>query len=169
MKLILNKSALLLLCLGLCLSACQPDDIPPIGEPLSQVRGINGKWRLTNVVQVDELKTGSGNRLDVSDVLLGAQPAVIEFNSNDFKFEVTPGSSKIYFPISGTWAFDDNDFPTVINLTVHNAAYPLQMFSPVREFVDNTMRVKYIRPFCPGVSVDGKTGAVSYIYTFERQ
>ncbi len=169
MKVLLHTSALLLLVLGLCMSACTPDEIPPIGEPFSQVKGINGNWQLSSVVQVDELKTGSGNRLDVSGLTVGDQPAVINFNSSDFKFNVTPGSSKIYFPLSGTWAFDDNDFPSVINLTVNNEVFALQMFSPVREFVDNTMQVKFIRPFCPGVSVPDKTGAVSYIYTFERQ
>ncbi len=169
MKFLIHKISFSLLVLAFAFNACTPEEIPPIGEPFSQVRGINGNWKLVEVIQVDELKAGSGNRLDVSEILIGAQPAMINFSSSDFKFTVTPGSSKVYFPLNGNWAFDDNDFPTVINLTVNNDVFPLQMFSPVREFVDKSLRVKYIRPFCPGVSVSGKTGAVSYIYTFERQ
>jgi hypothetical protein len=169
MKVLLNTSAWLLLLLGLWMSACKPDDIPPIGEPFSQIRGINGEWKLTAVSQVDELKSGSGNTLDLSELLVGADPAVVKFNSSDFSFSVTPGTSKIYFPLGGTWAFNDNDFPTVINLTVNNEVAALQMFSPVREFVDNELRVKYIRPIGPCADLDGKAGAVSYIYTFVRQ
>lgn len=150
------------------LPACQKDNIPPLGTPYSQVEGINDDWKLVGILQVDELTGGTLRQLDVSSLLLGGNPATATFSSGDRTFSATPNDSRIYLPSSGTWAFDDDTYPTKLILTDGNgnvSELPLQR--PARERVDQNLVVKFTRPIGDCADIE-KPGAVSYIYTFTR-
>ncbi len=150
----------------LALSSCK-EDIKPIGDPLSQVNGIADTWKLYHVNQVDELNDKSDNFIDVSTIIMGATPAEITFNP-DKTFTLNPGTMRNFLPVDGSWAFDDEDYPSQIILTDSNGETVLDMLSPVREKVDNRLEVKYIRPINGCADLEGKRGAVSYEYYFER-
>lgn len=150
------------------LPACQKDNIPPLGTPYSQVTGISDNWKLTGIVQVDELTGGTLRQLDVSSLLLGSNPATAVFSASDRTFSAAANDSRIYLPGSGTWAFDDDTYPTRLILTDGNgnvSELPLQR--PVRERVDQNLVIKFTRPIGDCAELE-KPGAVSYIYTFTR-
>lgn len=157
---------LVLLALLFLISSCK-EDSKPIGDPLSQINGIVDTWRLNNVNQVDELNDKSNNFIDVSTIMMGSDAAEITFNA-DKSFTLNPGTIRNFFPIDGSWAFDDDDYPSQIILTDTNGETILDMLSPVRENVDNRLEVKYIRPINDCADLEGKRGAISYEYYFER-
>lgn len=159
---------ILFLAVAALLPACQKDNIPPLGTPYSQVQGINDNWKLTGIIQVDELTGGTFRQLDVSGLLLGSNPATANFNASDRTFSASANDSRIYLPASGTWAFDDDTYPTRLILTDGGgnvSELPLQR--PVRERVDQNLVVKFTRPIGDCAEIE-KPGAVSYIYTFTR-
>ena len=164
-----NRNYIVLICcLLLGLYACEDSkDNKEIGAPLSQLEGINDNWQLESIKQIDEL--AGDNEIDVTDILLGTTPAVITFNSTDFTFSTDKGTSKIYFPESGNWTFDNNEFPTQILVPVGGENLILDMITPVRPEVDRILEFKYVRPFGDCQSFEGERGAVAYQYRFVRQ
>ena len=149
-----------LLAFVLIWSACDDQEIKPIGEPYSQVSGIQDSWKLVEVIQVDELTKSRNTELDVSAFYVGSNPAIITFSSSNYQTE--SGSSRVYFPENGAWQFDNPEFPEKIVLD--NGIF--EMLAPVRETVDHTLHVKYTRPAADCLP-DG-VEAVSYVYKFER-
>lgn len=144
----------------LLLTACEQQTYE-FGEPFSKLEGINGSFALTSVVQVDERSTLLDNTRDISAFFIGSEPAVISFNSTDFTYSLTPGTAPNFLgETSGSWQFDDNDFPTEIQLGTANPLV-LGLNRTIRE-IDNTLEFRLTR-FCSG------TAGVSYNYVFTRQ
>lgn len=158
---------LIIVAFTLMISGCK-EDIKPIGDPLSHVNGLADTWRLLSVNQVDELNDKSDNFIDVSQIIMGSVPAEFTFNA-DKSFSLDPGTMRNFLPTSGTWAFDDDRFPSKLTLTHSGGETILDMLSPVRELVDPRLEIKYIRPINNCADIDGKRGAVSYEYYFERK
>ena len=107
-----------------------------LDPPGSKVDGLNGSWELYNVVQVDQTDLAKAER-DISNFYLGdGSTSVMEitFNSSDFTFEVKLGDiGRNYLPSSGTWEFDDDNFPQFIFLTSDEGEVTvLQMLGPTR-------------------------------------
>jgi hypothetical protein len=154
------KTILLLLLTGLVvMTACKPDT-PELQEPGSKLDGINDMFTLTSVVQVDQLTSEFENTLDVSSAFIGNTPATIMYNSADFTWTYTPGDSPDYIGASGTWAFDDNEFPTLITMTEGANTYDLTLLRTIRP-QDATLEFQLDRS-CGGAP------NVSYQYTFTR-
>lgn len=150
----------------LLISACKKE-IKPIGEPLSHVNGIVDSWKLVSVNQVDELNDKSSNFIDVSSIIMGSVPATLTFNA-DKTFSLNAGTMRNFLPTTGTYAFDDDRFPSKLILTDSGGDTVLDMLSPVREIVDPMLEVKYVRPINGCADLEGKRGAVGYEYYFER-
>jgi hypothetical protein len=144
-------------------------DPPELGEPFSKIEGIADDWELIELHQVDLLTKNDDNSIDLSDMFIGGTPAKLSF-STDFSYTGSANSSKMYFPTAGTWAFDNNDYPSQLFITSGGETVTLELLAPVRERVDPYLHVRYVRPFngCapPEVST---TGAVAYDYKFERR
>ncbi len=158
---------LIILAFAFIMQTCTKKE-PLIGEAFSHVKGISDTWLLTNVKQTDEIAESAA--LDVSDVMLGTDPSKIVFNEADRTYTLTSGTSIQYIPSSGTWAFDDDNYPTNVILTSGGNTYTLNLQKPVREKVDDILEFKYIRPIGDCVVLDkNKVGAVGYIYTYERK
>ncbi len=156
--------------LALLFTQCK-EELKPIGEPFSQLEGINDTWQLTSIEQIDELDKGDNAPLDVSNIMMGTQAAIMTFNSSDFTYTLTPGTMRNFFPTNGTWFFDDNDFPAVITLENSGAQFECKLQAPIRrESGEDELVIKYIRPIgnCT-VLEDGLKGAVGYQYRFMRQ
>lgn len=90
-----------------------------LDPPGSHVEGINGTWELYSVIQVDEVDLAKSER-DLSEFYLGdgtTEVMKISFNSSDFTYQVILGDiGKNYLPTSGTWEFDDDNFPQLVFL-----------------------------------------------------
>ena len=154
------KYLLLLLLTGLVvMTACDPEraTLEPAGSKLD---GINDTFTLTSVVQVDQITSEFDNTLDVSSAFIGATASTITYSSSDFTWTYTPGDSPDYLGAGGTWAFDDNDFPTKITMIEGANTYDLTLLRTIRPS-DQTLEFQLDKT-CYGAP------NLSYQYTFTR-
>lgn len=140
-----------------------------LDPPASKLEGINGSWELANVVQVDEIDLAKAER-DISDFYINegsTNVLEITFNSSDMTFEVVLGDiGKNYLPASGTWSFDDTNFPEYIYLVDEDGnTTVLSLQGPTRP-QDQQLKFSFKR-FCIIDAVD--TEYVGYRYEFNRK
>lgn len=123
-------------------SGCKDKD--ELDPPGSKLDGINSNWEMVDVVQID-IATLAQKELNVSNAFIGAKAMKIQFNASDFTYTVTPGSGPNYFGTAGTWAFDDNEYPTKITLTTSaNETKVLPLVRTIRP-VDAFLHFSYQR------------------------
>ncbi|MBL7831079.1 MAG: DUF5004 domain-containing protein [Saprospiraceae bacterium] len=148
-------------------TACKKEKFE-IGTPFSKVKGISSTWELKEVWQTDEIAETAP--LNVTDLMVGTTPSIITFTENGRTYNLQTGTSFQFIPDSGTWKFDDDEYPTQVTLNSSGNDYELALQKPVREIADNTLEYKYIRPIgnCT-VLEGGKKGAVGYIYKYVRK
>lgn len=146
----------LLLLLGVGLAACKPEDIV-LDPPGSKLDGINGTFTLAEVIQVDPFVIGSGNSLDITGAFTSGTVPSITFNSTALSYTFAPGDGPNYLGASGTWAFDNDDYPTLISMNDGTAQYDLKLLHTIRP-QDEHLEVQYERS-CGGT--------VSVIYQFK--
>jgi hypothetical protein len=119
--------------------ACSPDEPGPIGEPANKVEQITGTWEITRVIQVDIPAEQKGfpsiaKSRDITDVLPGMSyaGATFTFDVNGAapgSFEIDKGNSPLQLPASGTWAFNDPQYPSAVVLTANGTEQVLQIAS----------------------------------------
>jgi len=140
-----------------------------LDPPESKIEGINGSWELYSVVQVDQTDLAKAER-DISIFYLGdgtTSVMIITFNSSDFTFEVELGDiGRNYLPSSGTWKFDDDNFPQYIYLTDDEGnVTELEMLGPTRP---QDQQLKY--SFNRSCTIDSELiEYVGYRYEFNRK
>lgn len=149
----------LLLLLGVGLAACKPEDLI-LDPPGSKLDGINGTFTLSEVIQVDPFVIGSGNSLDITSVFTGGGTPSISFNSSALTYTFVPQNGPNYLGNSGSWAFDNDDYPTLITMNDGTAQYDLKLLHTIRP-QDEFLEVQYERS-C------GTTVSVIYQFKFAR-
>jgi len=156
----MKKVIAYLLCL-IALSACKNDN-GDLGEPASKLEGINDSFKLVEVWQVD-LQQTADNMRDVSSVMVKQNPSEITFNSQDFTYQLVTGDSPNYLnTASGIWAFDDNEYPSVINMqTDEGEELTLDLAATIRPS-DALLQLQLSK-------VCGAIPSIGYLYKFERQ
>lgn len=163
MKKFILKNLILTGMVSLTMLACQPDEIPGIGEPLSRMEGITGEWEATSVVQVDEIAKSKGDanfELDVTD-LYNLGDYAIAF-ANDGTFTITANGAPNFVDESGTWSFDDPDFPTKVLLFADGSVDPTSEFALARvPAAGFDLKIEFQR-------IAGETHYLSYVYTFSK-
>ena len=153
------KYLTLLLIVALAISACKPDELV-LDPPGSKLDGINDSFTLTEVIQIDPFVIGSGNYLDVTSVFTSGAAPTITFNSADFTFTFNAGDGPNYLGTGGTWTFDNNDYPTLINMNDGTGQYVLSLLHTIRP-QDKFLEVQYERS-C------GTQVTVRYQFKFSR-
>ncbi|MCB9235692.1 MAG: DUF5004 domain-containing protein [Bacteroidia bacterium] len=151
---------LLALVMTLGLWACKPEP-PTLDPPSSKLEGINDSFVLENVTQVD-LLSALADELDVSDAYKGDNPMVISFSSTDFTWTIQENDSPNFMGTSGTWSFDDNLYPTLINMV------PTGAVDTTVVTLDATIRTvdEYLKfTFSKGC---GSGNTIGYKYEFRR-
>lgn len=148
-----------MLALALGFTACKKKDYVLDPAP-SKLEGIDGTFVLSQVNQVDQKTLSVDNTLDVSAVFIGNNPAQISFNSTDMTFTYTPGSTIDFIGASGTWAFDDNEYPSLISMNSTTGQFDLSLLRTIRPS-DQTLEVQLDR-MCRGEVTS------SYQYVFSR-
>lgn len=141
-------------------TGCKKPQEYPIGEPYSQLEGIQGKFRLSKVEQVDELTLNLDKTLDVSELYLGTSPMEITFGAENVT--VNANDTPDYFTNGNTtlaWKFDDNKFPTKV--IINNGEAEWDLLRPIRTS-DNELAFKVSRIY------RGKK-AITYNFSFQRQ
>ncbi|MEM0998116.1 MAG: hypothetical protein AAGN35_13595 [Bacteroidota bacterium] len=146
---------LLTLTTGLVLVGCEPDPVTLDPAP-SKLDGINDTFSLVEVKQVDNNGIGL-TELDVSGLFIGTTPAVIAFNSANGTWSYNTGSSLDFLGGSGSWAFDNDEYPTKIAMNNGTDNYDLTLVRTIRP-AEQFLEVELTRP----------CGATGYRYKFAR-
>lgn len=154
-----NIKTLLFAVLALTVMSCE-EELPELGEPSSKVLGIQDNWVLTSVTQMDLLTPFSENELDVSDIFIGDTPATMTFDGSNYTINYGTTVEGL-LGTGGGYAFDDNDFPSLITLNSNGTDYVVNLNRTVRE-IDPTLEFE-LRKSCGGVE------AIAYKYVFARQ
>ncbi len=117
------KKIVSIFALSILFFACQPDEIPPIGDKTDYKPMLSGTWELTKFEQVDadaESKSfpDFATKKDLTNVFPGHSYTdfAITFNA-DGTFTANPGSSYVQMLSSGSWALNDAQYPSAITLT----------------------------------------------------
>ncbi len=141
----------LLLLIVMGMTACKQEELV-LDPPGSKLEGINDSFTLTEVIQVDPFVIGSGNSFDVTSVFTSGTAPTIAFNSTDFTFTFTAGDGPNYLGSAGTWTFDNNEYPTRINMNDGSTQYILKLLRTIRP-QDEALEVQYERSCGGDVSV----------------
>ncbi|MBI1308065.1 MAG: DUF5004 domain-containing protein [Bacteroidetes bacterium] len=156
------KNLLMLLMLPVLIFTGCKKDRPVLDPPGSKLEGINSSWILVGVDQVD-IASLQQKSLDVSEAFIGDIAMQVQFNSSDFTYSVTNGSGPNYFGNSGSWAFDDNEYPTQITLTTSTGDVKVCPLLHTIRPVDTYLQFSYART-CSNADAP----YVSYNFKFAR-
>lgn len=155
----------ILFALLLGLSACKKDIIPPIGAVESKLAGINATWKLTKVEQYDDKVAGDRKSFDITRFFTSSgNVPTIQFDSNAKTYRYNAGSAPNFLGATGTWRFDDDNYPTVILAKEGTAGRERTWIlgGPTRP-VDTQLKLSVARNGCAA------DASYSYIFTFTRQ
>ncbi|MDA0912855.1 MAG: DUF5004 domain-containing protein [Bacteroidetes bacterium] len=147
----------LIMAMGLCLFGCKPESEGELGEPFDKVKGMTGIWELNRFTQQD-LNSPVKETRDLSSFYIDgvATPLQLTFNE-DRTYAVAIELGKNYFGEGGTWGFDDEVYPTYLELYSATDTLIYNLGGMVREF-DQSLYIEYRRD-CGGTATN--------IYTFE--
>lgn len=128
----------------------------------SKIEGLAASWVLVQASQVDELSLIK-ETADITDFYAtGAAMPNITFNSNFTFTSDNTGVAKTHFGNSGTWAFDNNDYPTKIILTYTGGGTDDLPLGATIRTTDKRLKIKQ--------TINCGTDAVfSYLLEFERK
>ena len=124
-------------------------------EASSKLEGIQDVWVLNEVKQFDP--ANKDLTIDVTEVFTGATPIELEIHSKDSATYTFNQANPLFLGTKGTWRFDDNNFPTQIELTGDAGIQTVKLLQTVRT-VDPKLRIQLTR-YCGG-------GTPSTIYQF---
>lgn len=102
---------------------CSPDDIPPIGEAPNRTEQLVGTWVLTSFLQIETAAREKSfpdfaTIKDLTNVFPGHPYTDFSITfKDDGTFSSFIGQSYLDFLNSGTWEFDDEEFPAIIKLS----------------------------------------------------
>jgi hypothetical protein len=144
------------------LGACKPEPYKEIGPRYDLATGISGSWEIQMVDGVDLTLPVPESR-DISDFYMQTPDRLgLSFDSESQVYTVvnaqTPGN---VFGQGGTFAFDDENYPSKISLYSSNSdTLEFDLLNMVRE-IDVNMGLTYTRTHCG-------TNYFRYEYTFKR-
>lgn len=149
----LSRMAMLVCVLLLTTTGCKKKN-RDLYDPSSKLEGIQAVWVLDEVKQFDP--SNKDLVIDVTEAFKGTNPIELDVKSNDFTF-VFNQSNPLFLGSSGTWKFDDNAFPTQIEMTGDAGTSVVKLLQTVRT-IDPKLRIQLTR-YCGG-------GTPSTIYQF---
>ena len=155
--------------LVIALVACEPVEYGELGNSFSKIEGIEGTWIATEVIQIDETALAQGGLYTEQDLtnLFNFSRYTITFSIDSdtmpSTFSVFAGGAPSFIDTTGSWTFNDNDFPTDVLFTHTDSSgftSKMRLIAPPRN--QNPLRIKFQR-FSGGKLI------ISYQYTFEKQ
>jgi len=171
-------SILLPALLLILLSACKPDQFDSVGEPFDRVQQLQGTWKMAQVFQVDTEAEFRGfpeyvQRQDVTTLVAGVAYTDFEITftvGSDGKpatFSVKKGTAPVDVPASGSWGFNDPDFPSVITLTNGSVSRKVDIAS-LANLSAGKLTIKEIRRYLKSDGSEGKD-FLRYEYTLVKK
>ena len=159
-----TQISILFILLGvLSLSSCKKTIEGELGEPFDKVSGMAGTWQLTTFSQTD-LNNPIQEKRDLSRFYIkdGITPLEITFTKAGRTYETDIEFGKNYFGTSGTWGFDNEEYPSYLLLYGETDTLQFNLGSVVRSF-DQTMSIELPR----GCSLNKADAVPTVVYTFE--
>ena len=151
------SAVLTLAFVAMAINACKPESTGELGDPFDKVAGMTGTWELSSFTQQD-LNSPVKETRDLSAFYIDGTvtPLQLTFNA-DRTYSIALEMGKNYFGEGGTWGFDDDLYPTYLELFSTNDTLVYNLGGMVREF-DQQLAIEYRRD-CGGTATN--------IYTFE--
>ena len=151
------STALILAIVAIAFNACKPESTGELGDPFDKVAGMSGTWELSSFTQQD-LNSPVKETRNLSAFYIDGTvtPLQLTFNA-DRTYSVALEMGKNYFGEGGTWGFDDDLYPTYLELFSTTDTLVYNLGGMVREF-DQQLAIEYRRD-CGGTATN--------IYTFE--
>ena len=151
------SAALILAIVAIAFNACKPESTGELGDPFDKFAGMAGTWELSSFTQQD-LNSPVKETRDLSAFYIDGTvtPLQLTFNA-DRTYSVALEMGKNYFGEGGTWGFDDDLYPTYLELFSTTDTLVYNLGGMVREF-DQQLAIEYRRD-CGGTATN--------IYTFE--
>ena len=151
------STVLILAIVAIAFNACKPESTGELGDPFDKVAGMAGTWELSSFTQQD-LNSPVKETRDLSAFYIDGTvtPLQLTFNA-DRTYSVALEMGKNYFGEGGSWGFDDDLYPTYLELFSTNDTLVYNLGGMVREF-DQQLAIEYLRD-CGGTATN--------IYTFE--
>lgn len=149
------------------LAACKPTTEGEVGEPFDKIEGMSGTWELSRFIQKD-LNNPIKEERDLSQFYIkdNITPLRLTFDAADRTYSVAIETGRNYFGEGGTWAFDNDDYPSFIFLTTTidgvETELEFELGSMVRSF-DNTLLIELGR----GCNLGTADEIPTVIYRFE--
>ena len=140
----MKKILLIIAVTGLLAGSGCKKDRPELELPGSKLEGIASTWELVEVIQVD-IASIQQKKLNVSEAFIGSKAMKISFNSVAFTYSVEPGIGPNYLGNSGIWAFDNNQYPTIITLTTDSGEKKVLPLVKTIRSVDQFLNFSYSR------------------------
>jgi hypothetical protein len=151
---------------AIVLNACKPEPKGELGSSSDKLTGMNGTWKINYFAQQD-LNNPILEERDLSEfyVVDGVEPTSITFNTSNMSYNVVEGAGRNYFGTSGTWDFDNRNYPSYLILRSETDTMTFSLGSVVRPF-DNSLELQLPRPCDSGTGTVTET--VIYKFKFAR-
>ncbi|MEQ9404826.1 MAG: DUF5004 domain-containing protein [Cyclobacteriaceae bacterium] len=120
--------------LFLLLGCTNPVDDLEIGEPFSQQEAVIDDWELRRVHHIDELDLNKPYT-DLTELFTASAASLVIDEST---FTYTQSSGPNFLDTSGSWEFDDEDFPEYMIL---NSGTQVRLGAPARSANDSLILV----------------------------
>jgi hypothetical protein len=162
----MKKILILTAGLALLLWACKPDLKGELGEPANKIDGMSGTWEIASFKQQDPNNPIREER-DLSEFYIvdGQTPSQLTFDKESKTYSVITGPGKNYFGTGGTWAFDNDEYPTYLYLYTGTDTLETLLGSVVRPS-DAQLNIQ-LENFCEAADGSRTTTAI-YTFTFNR-
>lgn len=129
-----------------------------IGEPFSQKQAAIDEWTLVQVRHVDEL-SALKPYANLTSMFTQTEATLV---LSEGTFEYTQPAGPAFLANTGTWAFDDEEYPAEVIL---NGTQSLKLGAPIRS-ANDTLILKLERK-CPANGQDRTVS--SYQFVFKRK
>ncbi len=160
----MRNTTIALACTFLMLGACKKD-VKEIGMVASKVEGVKANWELSKAVQVDEQSLTKESANITGFFNKAGKLPNISFSDTTYTVDTAGLSFNFFGSASGTWKFDDQEFPSKITFTPNGGnAFDLKLNGPIRP-QDNLRLSKEITHSCKGKA----TWVMSYNLEFTRK
>jgi hypothetical protein len=139
----MKKTIIVISFIAIAIASCKPEVKGELGEVPSKMEGIRGTWEVSGFKQQDPNNAIREER-DLSEfyVVDGLTPYRLKFNTDSMTFSVTPGPGKNFFGAGGSWAFDNNEYPTKMFLYTPADTIEALLGSAVRPS-DNKLEIQF--------------------------
>lgn len=142
------KKSLLTICTIYLAIACRPERKGELGPDPDLAFGIVGRWQAAELI-IEDFKSPLGDQLNVSeDFPTIGQPLEIVFNDDNTYEVIAPGKVPHKFSSSGTWGFDNPEFPTKMGIFNNNGeSDTIYLLSMARDY-DPVWKIQIRRNDC---------------------